>query len=441
MRALSPMAAAVAAAFLVPGPALGQEGRGDPPEDAVVQARVAAADSIRETREQPPGEPPTDWVDIAELPLRVVGFPLHLVFVRLPGWVAGQLTAPRPPGPLVRVYRSVDAWGLRPTVRTSIGPRSAAAVELQLHRFAPFYAHAALSRRGSQRYRAGVLLSGRRSSFTAEARWQRDAQVPFYGRGPDSDEDRGLYRRDYWDLRARAGLRPNRTWSLDAGVGYEDNRIAEPVWTDDASIFERFDASELYGATERTRFVRLDGGVSLDLTRWTEFQDRGAWFRLQGGAYRGVSDTDADFHFLTAIAQGYLPLNRRQQLALRGISSIVRAEGGSEVPFFHLSKLGGPGNAIGYPTSRFVDDDMLALQAEWRFEIWRDIHNLVRSEFFLYFGEGAVARRLSEIGGGDWQASYGIGVRLAARDRLLGVGYLGWSDESVHVGLRGAWQL
>lgn len=403
--------------------------------------KLATADSIRAALVRPPGEPPSDWVDVAEAPLKVIGFPFRLVFVALPGWLATQITAPRPPGALVRAYRAVDAWGARPTIRTSIGPRSAAAVEIQLHRWEPLYVHTALSRRGSQRHRAGVLLSGRRSTFTAEARWQRDAQVPFYGVGPDTDRERGLYRRDFWDVRARGGFRPNRTWAFDVGAGFEDNRIGDPIWTDDATLDERFDTSRLYGAEERTRYLRVDGGATLDLTRFEDFRDRGAWFRAQGGLYRGVGDTDSDFHFLTGIAQGYLPLNGRQQLALRGLASIVRADGGEGVPFFHLSKLGGPETALGYPSSRFNDNDVVALQAEWRYEVWRDIHNLVRSEFFLYFAEGAVGRRLHEIGSGDWQPSYGVGGRLAARERLLGVAFLGWSDEGVHVGLRGAWPL
>jgi hypothetical protein len=434
-RVCGRFAGALALLLALPAPARAQEDA--PGRDEA----LATADSIRAALVQPPGEPPSDWVDVAETPLKVVGFPLRLAFVTLPGWLASQITAPRPPGPLVRAYRAVDAWGARPAIRTSIGPRSAAALELQLHRWEPAYIHTAISRRGSQRHRAGVLLSGRRATFTAEARWQRDAQVPFYGVGSDTDRERGLYRRDYWDVRARGGFRPSRAWSFDLGAGFEDNRIGDPVWTDGTTLEEQFDTSQLYGATERTRYLRLDGGATLDLTGWKDFQDRGGWFRAQGGIYRGVGGTDSDFHFLTGIAQGYLPLNDRQQLALRGLASIVRADGGEGVPFFHLSKLGGAETALGYPSSRFTDNDMIALQAEWRYEVWRDIHNLVRSEFFLYFSEGAVAPRLQEIGRGDWQPSYGVGGRLAARERLLGVAYLGWSDEGVHVGLRGAWPL
>ena len=380
-------------------------------------------------------------MDVVEFPLKVVAFPFKIVLVDLPAWIAGQVLLPRAPSGFVRAYRSVENWGFRPTVRTSIGPRSAAAIEGQLFRYEPLYLHSAISRRGSQRHRVGVLVAEPRHSFVAEARWQRDAQLTFYGIGPDSDPDRGLYSRDYWDLRARGTTRLTRHTGLDVGLGYESNEIDEPVWSNDPSIWDEFDASELYGANDDTRFVRIDGGVTLDLTGRREFQDTGAWLRLQGVAWRGVADTPADFHAITAIAQGYLPINRRQQIALRGVTRLVRTDRGEGIPFFHLSRLGGSRTAIGYSTSRFTDNDMISLVAEWRYEVWRDIHDIIRSEFFLYFGEGTVQRRLNEVSAGDWQASYGIGARMVMKERLLGVAFLGFSDEDVQVGIRGDWPL
>ena len=154
-----------------------------------------------------------------------------------------------------------------------------------------------------------------------------------------------------------------------------------------------------------------------------------------------TSTTDSDFHALSAIAQGYLPLNTRQQLALRVATRVTRSDGGDGIPFFHLSRLGGTRTAIGYSSGRFTDNDMLSLVAEWRYEVWRDIHDIARSEFFLYVGEGTVERRLGDVSRDDWHASYGIGARMVMKERLLGVAFLGFSDEDVQVGIRGDWAL
>lgn len=401
----------------------------------------AAADSIRLSYDRPPREPPTDWVDVAETPLKVVAFPFRLLLVDLPAWIAGQVLVPRAPSGIVRAYRAVENWGLRPVIRTSIGSRSSAALEAQLFRYEPLYLHSAISLRGSQRHRAGLLVAEPAYSFATEAKWQRDAQLAFYGLGPASTPDRGLYRRDYWDLRARGTTRLTRELALDLGIGFEDNSVGEPVGSDDETIWDEFDADSLYGANEKTSYVRLEGGLTLDLTDRREFQDTGAWFRVEGVAWRGTSTTRSDFHALSAIAQGYLPLNARQQLALRAAARVTRSDGGDGIPFFHLSRLGGSRTALGYSSGRFTDNDMLSLVAEWRYEVWRDIHGIARSEFFLYFAEGTVERRLGDISRGDWQASFGLGARMVMKERLLGVAFLGFSDEDVQVGLRGDWAL
>lgn len=404
-------------------------------------AAHAAADSIRSSYDRPPREPPADWVDVAEFPLKVVAFPFRLVLVDLPAWIAGQVLVPRAPSGIVRAYRAVENWGLRPVVRSSIGPRSSAALEAQLFRYEPLYLHSAISVRGSQRHRAGLLLADPRYSLAAEAKWQRDARLAFYGIGPDSDPDRGLYSRDYWDLRVRGTARLTRRLRLNLGVGFEDNEIGEPVGSNDATIWDEFDTDSLYGANESTSYLRFEGGLTLDLTSRRGFQDSGAWFQVEGVTWRGTSMTPSDFHAIGAIAMGYLPLNARQQLALRAATRVTRSDGGDGIPFFHLSSLGGSRTALGYSSGRFTDNDMLSLVAEWRYEVWRDIHDIARSEFFLYFGEGTVQQRLGDVAAGDWRASYGVGARMVMKERLLGVAFLGFSDEDLQVGIRGDWAL
>ena len=91
--------------------------------------QFAAADSIRAGFDRPPAQPATDWVDVVEFPLKVIAFPFNLLFVKFPGWVAGQLMVEREPSGIVRAYRSMENWGFRPMLRTSIGPRSSLAIE------------------------------------------------------------------------------------------------------------------------------------------------------------------------------------------------------------------------------------------------------------------------------------------------------------------------
>lgn len=410
-----------------------------PPAAAQEAAELARADSLRAALAgvRPPNRHPTDVADVAAVPFRVVAAPFHLVLVALPAWAIGEITLPRPPGIIVRTLRTLGDAGVHPGVSTSIGPRSGLAATLRFDALDPLQFEGAVSTRGSQRHRLAARTRAGRLGLDAEARWQRDAQVGFYGVGPDTPDDRALYRRETMDIGLTGDFR-RAPLRLHAGFGYEDNRIREPIGGDEPSLSAAFDVEELSGATGRQRYLRFGGGAELDLTRRTGFQDRGIRLRALATRYDGVNATESDFHKIRLEAHGLAPLNRRQLLALRSRTDLTRG-GGDEIPFYHLAELGGEETAMGYPDTRFRDRDMVSLTAEWRYEIWRDIHNTMRVESFLFFGEGAVGPRLGAIAPEDWRASYGFGFRLARSEALLGLAFLGFSEESVRFGVSGEW--
>ena len=398
------------------------------------------ADAIRDTLRRPPSRYPADWVDVVEFPLKVIGWPLDLVLVRLPAWLVGKITAPRPTSGIMRAYGDMTEWGAKPALRTTIGSRSGAALELQFDRYYPFYVHAAVSRRMSQRYRTGIILNGRTTWLASEAKWQRDAETPFYGIGSQTEaEDRAFYRRDWWDVAVRTGLTLTRSLILAGGVAYESNEIGDPVRGSAESIFDAFPTESLYGAEEPTQYVRLELNSTLDLTRWNDFQQTGVTLGVAGRSFFGLGDTDSDFRLLTGFLQTYVPLNRQQMFAFRVISNIARDDGGEGVPFYHLSTLGGSRSALGFPSKRFVDNDMLSFMSEYRFEVWRELQGRMRAETFLFFDYGAVGETVGNIGTGDWHPSYGLGVRLSRPLALIGLAYLGFSGEGMTAGIRGSW--
>jgi len=403
---------------------------------------IVLADSIRSAMaaERPAGDYSTDWVDVVGFPLKVIGFPVELVLIRIPAYAIGAFTAPRPPGFITRTLRTSNEAGVYPGFRTSIGPQSGLGAGIFVDTFDPVYLNTSISLHGSQRHQVGVGFDGERAHAEAEFRWQRDARVRFFGIGSSTPDEFVVYRREVVDVGATAGFQATRQLSIDVGIGFEDNFVREPLSLgDETSLFEVFGPGELFGSEGRQRYVRIEAATELDLTHQRDFQRRGVSFRAAGSAYRGVRDTDSEFHRLAFTAQGHLPLNDRQVLALRGHTELTRSETG-EVPFYHLAALGGENSAIGFTSNRFTDLDMVSVTAEWRFEIWRDIHNSSRIETFLHFGEGAVAHRLEDIESSDWHESYGFGFRGATTENLLGVLFFGFSDESFHVNVTGEWQ-
>ncbi|MGI9038895.1 MAG: BamA/TamA family outer membrane protein [Gemmatimonadota bacterium] len=403
---------------------------------------VARADSIRAAMadDRPPGDQPTDWVDVVGFPLKLVLLPVDLLLVRLPALAVGQLTVPKPPGFLVRGLKVLQEAGVQPAIRSSIGPSSGPAGAIMIDRWAPLRWESALSIRGSQRHRAELTLEPGGSDVALGGGWQRYAQIRFHGVGSRTSEEEALYRREVIDLTATAAVAVSPLLTVDLEAGYEDDLVREPIGAaDDERLSSRFDPDSLFGATGRQRYARLGAGGTLDFTRIVDFQRRGARLLAHGTLFRGVDGTRSDFHKLSFEAHGLVPLNRRQLLALRGVTELTRG-GSGQVPFYHLSALGGERNAIGFPDTRFTDLDLVAASAEWRYEIWRDIHNSLRVESFLHFAEGAVARRVDAIGSEDWHASYGFGFRAAGPEGLLGLVYAGFSEESVRVGFGGTWR-
>ncbi len=222
------------------------------------------------------------------------------------------------------------------------------------------------------------------------------------------------------------------------GVAYERNEVGAPIGTS-RTVFDTASTAALYGAEGPTEYVRLELSGTLDLTRWKDFQQRGVTAGLAARSFFGLTGTDSDFRLLTGFLQTYVPLDGQQMLALRVISDISRDDGGEGVPFYHLSTLGGSRSALGFPSSRFVDYDMLSFMSEYRFEVWRELHSRMRAETFLFFHYGAVGETIGSIEGGDWHPSYGLGLRLTRPTALMGLAYLGFSAEGMTAGIRGSW--
>jgi len=386
---------------------------------------------------RPPNRHRTDAADIATVPFKIVAWPINFVLVRLPAVAIGELSVPRAPGFLVRMRRELGEAGVHPGLRSSVGPRSGPAVAMRLDPLSPIELEGAFSMRGSQRYWLGGRVKQSDFGLEAGAAWQRDAQVAFYGVGPDTPDQQTLYRRDRVELGVSSWRRSDPLW-LDGEITYEDNLTGLPVWAgNQLATVEEFSPADLFGIDERLRYIRFGLGAGLDFTRRTGFQDRGIRLYARGTRFEGVDGTDS-FHQLSFEAHGLAPLNRRQLLALQARIDLTREDAG-RIPFYHLAALGGEETALGYPDTRFTEHDMVSLTAEWRYEVWRDIHNTTRLESFVYFGEGAVGPRLDGITPEDWHTSYGFGFRAVQRDGMLGLLYLGFSAEGLQFGLGGEW--
>lgn len=408
---------------------------GQEPADSARAAAIARADAIRDTLTQPPGEPAFDAIDAISLPFDLVAVPLELLFEGL-GWVAGRVTAPGPPTLPQRVLTAIEEWGVSPRV-TSFGQRSGLAAELRLERFDPLYLNTGISMRGSQRHRLGVAWGDEESGADVSYAFLRDAEPRFWGIGSDTPESaQSVFLHDRQEAAASGRTRVG-VLSLAGELGWEDHRV-DRGFGGEPDLQDVFDPLP-FGAAERTSFARFGLEAGLDLTHRRLFQPRGGRLAGRVTVFRGVDDTPSDFHRFEGEAIGYLPLNPRQELAARAFVELNRLDDGVGIPFFHLARAGGSTALRGFSSNRFRDRDALGLMLEWRYEIWRDLHQRSRVEFFLFFDEAGVTRSIRDVTAEDLHESYGFGFRFVDLEGLVGYTSLGFGGEGLRWRLGDTW--
>ncbi len=383
-----------------------------------------SANVIRASLVRPPRKPKFDVVDAVALPFRILFFPLRLVGLGGAELIGRLAKTPEPPTPLDRIRQE----GVYPALGT-IGPRSGTALQVRFDRFSPAFVDAAFSIRASQRYRVGLLFQRGPDLLEISYTFQRNAQPFFWGIGPDTrPEDETQYGWDRQFVAALASKTIDRL-VLSGQLAWEDNRVRDGNNRNVDNLVDQPGSSELYGVTERVEYARLNLGAAFDLTHLRGLQQRGLFIQAGVSIFRGVADTDSDFHQFDLTLRGYGPINPRQQLVFQILSTLTRNDGGEGAPFYHLASMGSRLGARSLHQDRFRDFDMLALMLEWRFEVWRELHERSRVESFVFFDNGGVEDRVTHFRLSDFRQSFGFGMRAVALPRAFFVTYMAFGDE------------
>lgn len=154
------------------------------------------------------------------------------------------------------------------------------------------------------------------------------------------------------------------------------------------------------------------------ISAWIERRDqpldphRGASFGLSVARFSDRGTGTFRFNQLIVDAREYLPLGSRHVLALRQVAFLDRPDASSQVPFYMLPTFGGSTFLRGYGSSRYRDNKLLALGAEYRFELQRHV------QLALIYEAGSVFRTMRDLGTTDVDHSYGVGIRLKSLRRV-----------------------
>ncbi len=218
----------------------------------------------------------------------------------------------------------------------------------------------------------------------------------FYGIGNDTVEER---KETYDGTSVSLRLGFERKWFdlLYAGVLYR-------------YINERIDALDT-GVLEREAVTGVNGGVRSGVGVTCSYDTRDNLNDARDGVYVGYESLffeeglGSDYRYMeqTLDLRGYFQTTPSTCLAVRGYLTMMRGA----IPFQDLSTPDGFDLLRGIEKGRYRERDMAALQAEWRFPIYKRFGGVVFAE------TAQTAYEMSALKNDGWKYSIGTGLRYA----------------------------
>jgi len=191
-----------------------------------------------------------------------------------------------------------------------------------------------------------------------------------------------------------------RVWKkLYLGLGYFSGEVDTRfrLVSPDESFFD---------PTINLNLAAINVPIEIDSRDHEQFPRDGWLVKARGMIYRESVGSDFDAESFTVTANRYLPMRDDDVLALR-----LHVKGTTEnIPFFLLSSFGGSSDLRGYPSGRYRDRMMYAMQAEYR---WQFKDRWILTGFA---GVGEVAESFSNFGENFLPAG-GVGTRFVLSDK------------------------
>jgi hypothetical protein len=240
-------------------------------------------------------------------------------------------------------------------------------------------------------------------------------QEDFFGIGRASNrEDHTTYNLRNSAVGVSGGVRPTPWFRFSSGIEYLKPDIGPGESSQFPSVDELFDVSLVPGFTEQPDFIRYDVLADVNYRTPQGNPRRGGRYLFR---YQHYDDRDLDrcsFNQFDTDLQHYIPfLNDRRVIALRAMTSMSDADQGQAVPFYFQRTLGGDDDLRGVRKFRFRDQNMLLLQAEYRWEIFTAVDGAI------FYDAGKVASRREDLTLRDLESDYGIGFRFGTSNGIF----------------------
>jgi hypothetical protein len=235
----------------------------------------------------------------------------------------------------------------------------------------------------------------------------------FFGLGPASNRDaHTTFGLQNTLVGGTAGVRLLEWLALSGRVDYLTPRLSGGE--EGTSIEQRFDAGAAPGLLQQPDFLHYEGLIEVNFREPRGNPRRGGRYAVSLQQFDDRDFSRYSFHRVEADAQHYFPMfNQRRVIALHAFASSSSAADGDAVPFYLQRTLGGPDDLRGFRRFRFRDENILLLQAEYRWEIFTAVDGA------LFYDAGKVAADRGGLDVDDLETDYGIGFRFGTRNGVF----------------------
>lgn len=239
-------------------------------------------------------------------------------------------------------------------------------------------------------------------------RWRDFPQEDFFGTGSDSDlTSRTSYGIESLDVNTR-GIVHVLPWLRFGGeVGRFDPEVGPGSDPLIPSIEQVFNDDNAPGLATQPTFMYKNVLVEVDYRDQPGNARSGGLWRATYGAWNDGSLDQYDFGRFDAEMAHFFPIfDKKRVFAVRLGLSYVNNAPGSRVPFYFLPYIGGSDSVRGFREFRFRDENVLFMNAEYRWEAFAGL------DMALFFDAGEVRENWEQIDLQDLKTSYGIGFRF-----------------------------
>jgi outer membrane protein assembly factor BamA len=251
----------------------------------------------------------------------------------------------------------------------------------------------------------------------------------YYGSGPDSERaGRSAFRLEDTAFDAAVTFELSSRLRAGGGAGYLFNNVGRGT---DARFVSSEEIYSVPGFDTQSNFSRVGAFVQYDYRDFAPGPRSGGNYVAQFHHFTDRTLGRFSFHRLDLEAQQYVPLfNKRRVIALRAKSITSFTGNGETLPFYMQPMLGGSDDLRGYRPFRFRGNNLLLMNAEYRWEVFSGM------DMAVFTDAGKVYQQRSQINLRNLESNVGFGFRFNARNMTFMRIDVGFSHEGYQVSVK-----